>query len=229
MTTLLRLMALTCLLIAPAAARAENEKLGTVSAKLDGGEERQWFSVVFYDEPSSTYWGETSPELVTITAHADADKVFAGDAITIDFSVVGDPAAPKAKWGSLTYHPGNSIFPHYTSEYEDFQLTITTITMNEKSATVAGSFSAKLTRGRAPEPSLEGRRGGLQHLGGHVPGRGLARERLGPADIRGLRPWRPRVRQDFLLRQVLDEAQDSEGPVPRSRGRPDSNSGADTT
>lgn len=148
MTTLLRLMALTCLLMAPAAVLAGNEIQGTITAKLDGGEERQWFSAVFYDEPSSTYnyGGEPWPTIVSIEAYADADNAFAGDVISLGFSVVGDPAAPEAQQANLVYNPGNGIWPHYTSQYEDIQVTITSFTMSENTVTVAGSFSAKLTR-----------------------------------------------------------------------------------
>ncbi len=149
MTYLPRLMALTCLLIAPAAALAGNEIQGTVSAKLDG-EERQWFSVLVYGEPTSTYSGKTSPEMVTIEAFADAGKPRAGGRVAIEFSVFGDPAAPVAKGANLFFNPTNSLFPHYVAQYEDIRVTITTIEMSEKSATVAGSFSAKLTRVEEP-------------------------------------------------------------------------------
>ena len=66
--------------------------------------------------------------------------------ISLEFGVVGDPAAPEAQQANLVYNPGNGIFPHYTSQYEDIQVTITSFTMSENTATVAGSFSAKLTR-----------------------------------------------------------------------------------
>ena len=66
--------------------------------------------------------------------------------ISLEFSVVGDPATPEGRHGNLVYNPGYGIFPHYTSQYEDIQVTITSFTMSENTVTVAGSFSAKLTR-----------------------------------------------------------------------------------
>jgi len=145
MTILLRLITLTWLLIAPTVVLAGNEIQGTITAKLNGGEERQWFSALSYDEPTSTYYsGETLPQMVTIEAKADITS--ARDVISLEFTVVGDFDAPRAQQANLVYNPGSGIFPHYTSQYEDIQVTITSIAMAGDKAAVAGSFSAKLTR-----------------------------------------------------------------------------------
>ena len=90
--------------------------------------------------------GGPFPTIVSIGAYADADNLFAGDVISLEFGVVGDPAAAVPNTADLMYNPGNGRFPYYTSQYEAIQVTITSFTMSENTATVAGSFSAKLTR-----------------------------------------------------------------------------------
>lgn len=144
MSYLMRSVALTCLLFMPAAGLAENERQGTVNAKFYG-EKQQWFAVFSHGEPTSTYSGGTYPEEVTIKAFSDPNNVFAGSAIIIDFSVVGEPTAPEAKWAKLYYNPQSSKIEGYEAEYNDLQVTITTIDMNENRANVTGSFAAKMT------------------------------------------------------------------------------------